>query len=150
LEAGDNRGANLNLVVVRTDSSVGGTSGLSAIVIETRHRGSQLQVDQHTRPPNREITFDNARVPAANMIEGAKGNGDPDQSELRLVRPGLLDELVLHVVPVVLGAGERLLDGLDGLALEPVEVIASPVVTHLRYRVPPPLDLGLLGVPLTT
>lgn len=52
------------------------------------------------------------------------------------LRAGLLDELVLHLVPVVLGAGERLLAGLDGLALEPVEVIASPVVTHLRYRVP--------------
>nr|WP_246461971.1 dihydrofolate reductase family protein [Nocardia transvalensis] len=35
---------------------------------------------------------------------------------------GLLDELVLHLVPVVLGAGERLL---DGLTLTPVEVIAS-------------------------
>jgi dihydrofolate reductase len=49
---------------------------------------------------------------------------------------GLLDELVLHVVPVVLGAGERLLDGLKGLELEPAEVIASPAVAHLRYRVP--------------
>jgi len=51
------------------------------------------------------------------------------------LRAGLLDELVLHVVPVVLGGGERLLDGLEGLALEPVEVIASPAMTHLRYRV---------------
>jgi hypothetical protein len=42
---------------------------------------------------------------------------------------------VLHVVPVVLGAGERLLDGLNGLALKPVEVIESPAVTHLRYQV---------------
>jgi dihydrofolate reductase len=50
---------------------------------------------------------------------------------------GLLDELVLHLVPVVLGAGERLLDGLSGMALEPTEVIASPAVTHLRYRVRP-------------
>jgi dihydrofolate reductase len=48
---------------------------------------------------------------------------------------GLLDELVLHLVPAVLGAGERLLDGLGGLRMEPVEVIASPTVTHLRYRV---------------
>ena len=48
---------------------------------------------------------------------------------------GLLDELVLHLVPVVLGAGERLLDGLSGISLEPTEVIASPAVTHLRYRV---------------
>ncbi|WP_433520612.1 dihydrofolate reductase family protein [Nocardia pseudovaccinii] len=50
---------------------------------------------------------------------------------------GLLDELVLHLVPTVLGGGERLLDGVDGVELEPVEVIASPTVTHLRYRVHP-------------
>ncbi len=49
---------------------------------------------------------------------------------------GLLDELVLHVVPVVMGAGERLLDGLSGITMEPVEVIASPAVTHVRYRIP--------------
>ncbi len=48
---------------------------------------------------------------------------------------GLLDELVLHLVPVTLADGERLLDGLDGLALKPVEVISSSTVTHLRYRV---------------
>ena len=48
---------------------------------------------------------------------------------------GLLDELYLHVAPVVLGAGERLLDGVGDPVLEPVEVIASPAVTHIRYRV---------------
>jgi dihydrofolate reductase len=48
---------------------------------------------------------------------------------------GLLDELVLHLVPVVLGAGERPFDGLSGIALESTDVIASPTVTHLRYRV---------------
>jgi dihydrofolate reductase len=48
---------------------------------------------------------------------------------------GLLDELVLHLVPVALGAGERLLDGVSGIAVEPAEVITSPTVTHLRYRV---------------
>ena len=50
---------------------------------------------------------------------------------------GLVDELLVHVVPVVLGEGERLWDGLDGLAAEPTEVIASPTVTHVRYRITP-------------
>jgi dihydrofolate reductase len=48
---------------------------------------------------------------------------------------GLLDELFLHIAPVVLGSGERLLDGVGDPKLEPIEVIASPAVTHVRYRV---------------
>lgn len=48
---------------------------------------------------------------------------------------GLLDELYLHVVPIILGAGERLLEDVGELALEPVEVVASPTVTHIKYRV---------------
>jgi dihydrofolate reductase len=48
---------------------------------------------------------------------------------------GLLDELYLHVVPVLLGAGERLLEDVGDPRLEPVEVVASPAVTHVRYRV---------------
>jgi len=48
---------------------------------------------------------------------------------------GLLDELYLHVVPVVLGAGERLLENVGKPTLEPVKVLASPAVTHVKYRV---------------
>lgn len=48
---------------------------------------------------------------------------------------GLVDRLTLHLVPVLLGAGERLFDGLDGLVLEQEEVVVSPTVTHLRYRI---------------
>ena len=48
---------------------------------------------------------------------------------------GLLDELYLHIVPVVLGAGERLLENVGDPTLEPVKVVASPVVTHIDYRV---------------
>jgi dihydrofolate reductase len=51
------------------------------------------------------------------------------------LRAGLLDELYLHVVPVVLGAGERLLENVGDPVLKPVEVIASAAVTHIRYRV---------------
>ncbi|MFD8595575.1 dihydrofolate reductase family protein [Kitasatospora sp. NPDC059646] len=50
------------------------------------------------------------------------------------LQAGLLDELVLHLVPVTLGTGERLLDDVRA-TLEPVEVLPSPTVTHLRYRV---------------
>ncbi|HEY7077518.1 MAG TPA: dihydrofolate reductase family protein [Solirubrobacteraceae bacterium] len=48
---------------------------------------------------------------------------------------GLLDELYLHVVPVVLGGGERLFEDVGDPTLEPVKVVASPAVTHVRYRV---------------
>jgi dihydrofolate reductase len=48
---------------------------------------------------------------------------------------GLLDELYLHIVPVVLGAGERLLVNVGDPMLEPVKVVASPAVTHVKYRV---------------
>ncbi len=48
---------------------------------------------------------------------------------------GLLDELYLHIVPVVLGAGERLLENVGDPTFDPVKVIGSPRVTHVKYRV---------------
>ena len=53
------------------------------------------------------------------------------------LRAGLLDELQIHVAPLLLGGGIRLFDDLDGEAieLEATKVIESPGVTHLRYRV---------------
>ncbi len=50
---------------------------------------------------------------------------------------GLIDEVNVSIVPLLLGAGERLFDRLGGAAprLEPVRVIEAPGVTHLKYRV---------------
>lgn len=50
---------------------------------------------------------------------------------------GLLDELELHVVPVLLGGGARLFDDLGGaeITLEQVRVVEAPGVAHLTYRV---------------
>ncbi|MDJ1434700.1 dihydrofolate reductase family protein [Halostagnicola sp. A-GB9-2] len=58
------------------------------------------------------------------------------------VEAGLLDELELHLVPVVLGDGVRLFgrSDHDGIELERTRVVESPVVTHLTYRVPPRAD----------
>ena len=46
---------------------------------------------------------------------------------------GLLDELIISIVPVFLGSGVRLLDDrdLDGIALEVFNVIDAPGVTHV-------------------
>lgn len=75
----DNQGANLNLVVVRTDTEADGTTGLSALIVERGTPGvtyTSISTCGQRLAPNCEIVFDNARVPAANMLEGAKGNGD--------------------------------------------------------------------------
>jgi dihydrofolate reductase len=48
---------------------------------------------------------------------------------------GLLEELHLHVAPVVLGRGERLFDGVGPVTLEPIGVRHTTRVTHARYRI---------------
>jgi dihydrofolate reductase len=49
---------------------------------------------------------------------------------------GLVDELELHVVPLLLGGGARLFEGVGpSLRLEQVRVLEAPGVTHLKYRV---------------
>jgi dihydrofolate reductase len=59
------------------------------------------------------------------------------QAAQQYLRAGLLDEMTLNVVPVLLGGGERLLDGLGASlpALECTRVIEGPGATHLTYRV---------------
>ncbi len=48
---------------------------------------------------------------------------------------GLLDELQVHVAPVLLGAGTPLFAGVEPGRLELLETVAAPEATHLRYRV---------------
>ena len=48
---------------------------------------------------------------------------------------GLVDEFELHLVPILLGGGERLLENVGNLKLEQVRAIEAPGVTHIKYRV---------------
>ena len=49
---------------------------------------------------------------------------------------GLVDEIELHVTPIILGGGARLFDGVGSdLRLEQVRVVEGPGVAHLKYRV---------------
>ena len=48
---------------------------------------------------------------------------------------GLVDEFWLHVAPILLGGGERLLENVGDLQVEQVRAVEAPGVTHIRYRV---------------
>ena len=49
---------------------------------------------------------------------------------------GLVDELELHVVPILLGGGARLFDGVGpDVKLDLLRAIEAPGVAHLKYRV---------------
>ncbi|QEA27588.1 MULTISPECIES: dihydrofolate reductase family protein [Microbacterium] len=47
---------------------------------------------------------------------------------------GLLDELRLHITPCIIGAGERVFEGVPPQRLERVSVRATSLVTHITYR----------------
>jgi dihydrofolate reductase len=74
-----------------------------------------------------------ARAAAGDRNVDVAGGADTVQ---QFIRAGLLDELQLHVVPVLMGQGLRLFDRLDPrhIELEPVHVIQGPKATHLKYR----------------
>ena len=54
-----------------------------------------------------------------------------------LLRAGLLDEIQIHLIPVLLGEGRRLFEhlGTGHIELETVDVARGREATHLRYRV---------------
>jgi riboflavin biosynthesis pyrimidine reductase len=52
------------------------------------------------------------------------------------LRANLVDEILVHVAPYLLGGGVRLFDDLpDGVRLEKIRATDGPLATHLRYRV---------------
>ena len=48
---------------------------------------------------------------------------------------GLVDEFWLHLAPILLGDGERLLENVGDLKVEQVRAVEAPGVTHIKYRV---------------
>jgi dihydrofolate reductase len=46
---------------------------------------------------------------------------------------GLLDEIVVSIVPILLGGGARLFENVGDAKLEQVESVEAPGVTHIRY-----------------
>jgi dihydrofolate reductase len=80
-----------------------------------------------------ESALEQARAAAAGKDVLLGGGADAINQYLAA---GLVDVLELHVVPLVLGGGARLYEGVGPeLVLEQVRAVEAPGVTHVRYRV---------------
>ena len=107
------------------------------VFVLTHHERDDLPMDGgttfHFVTDGIEAALDRAREAAGDGEVGIMGGATTVRQYLDA---GLIDELRLHLVPLVLGAGERLFDDLTGLKLEPVAARHTPLVTHLTYRRP--------------
>ncbi len=100
------------------------------------------QVDDGDVPPGSARFYTDVPECAAAARAGARGKDvmvHGAGAAQALIRAGELDEIEVHVAPVLLGAGRRLFDALEDLA-QPVELGAVRVIdgrdaTHLRFRV---------------
>ena len=81
-----------------------------------------------------ESALERARAAAGHRDVQVAGGANVVQQYLAA---GLLDEIQIHVAPVLLGGGARLFDQLGAAApkIEPTRVVQSPAATHLRYRI---------------
>jgi dihydrofolate reductase len=81
-----------------------------------------------------------ASTPLSSRRRAAAGDREVDiAGGAATVRQALaanaIDELVLDVVPVLLGTGQGLFEGVADPGLTPIDVIHSPYATHIRYRI---------------
>jgi dihydrofolate reductase len=82
-----------------------------------------------------EAALEQARGVAGEKNVAIAGGANVVQQYLKA---GLLDELQIHVAPLLLGDGVRLFEehvGSQQRDVEATRVVQSPAVTHLRYRV---------------
>ena len=81
-----------------------------------------------------EAAIDQAQTAAGDKDVSIGGGANTIQ---QFLRAGLVDELQIHIAPLLLGGGVRLFDdlGTDEVKLQSTRVVESPVVAHLKFRV---------------
>ena len=80
-----------------------------------------------------EAAMAQAQAAAGEQDVMVEGGADIDRQYLNA---GLIDEIRLHLAPIVLGGGSPLFDGVrPDLRLVPSRAIHSPIATHLTYQV---------------
>jgi len=110
------------------------------------HHGVPIFVPSH-RPPGPSVasyplvTYVTDGIASA-MAQAKAAAGDRNvlvhgaYTAQRALEAGVLDELQIHQIPVLFGAGRRLFEELPSrIELEIVRVIDTPQATHIRYRV---------------
>src|SRR5262249_29185081 len=106
------------------------------VFVLTHHERAPLAMDGgttfHFVTDGIESALDRARQAAGDKDIVLAGGAAVCQQYLGA---GLVDEMVIHQVPVLLGAGERLFEGVSDLhGLQLVETVATPSVTHFTFK----------------
>lgn len=105
------------------------------VFVLTHHEREPLTLGEttfHFVTEGAERAVELAREAAGGEDVSVGGGGETIQ---QLIRAGLLDELLVNQVPVILGGGVRLLEGIPpGVELEQTRVVEGPEVAHLFYR----------------
>ncbi|HWN17328.1 MAG TPA: dihydrofolate reductase family protein [Gemmatimonadales bacterium] len=105
------------------------------VFVLTRHPRPRLELEGGTSftfvTDGIEAALGQARRAARGKDVSLAGGAKAAQQYLNA---GLVDEMELHLVPTLLGGGERLFDGVKDLGgLRPVRTIAAADVTHLKF-----------------
>lgn len=105
------------------------------VFVLTKHARKKV-----TKQGGTSFTFVNDGIESAlSQAIAAAGNKDISiaggaNTIQQFMKAGLLDELQIHVVPIMLNEGVRLLENTGQIKLEKIRVIDSPSVTHLKFR----------------
>jgi acyl-CoA dehydrogenase len=107
--------AGIYTVMARTSSDIKGAGGISAFIVERGTPGVSLGKPDHKMGHKGahtcDVIFENARVPASQLIGGVEGVGFKTAMKV-------LDKGRLHIAALSIGAAERMLDDALRYALE--------------------------------
>ena len=78
--------------------------------------------------------LEQARAAAGGRTVGVMGGASIGQ---QFIAAGLVDEVQIHLVPVLFGSGTRMFEHLgdEHIQLEPLQVVETPAAIHLRFRI---------------
>jgi dihydrofolate reductase len=105
------------------------------VIVLTHHEHEPIEMEAGTTFHFVTEGFDKALEMARELGDGDVDIAGGASTVRQALEAGQLDELTLDIVPVLLGAGERLFDGVASTQLEPLEAEHSPWATHVHYRI---------------